>query len=273
MTTGDGLRAEDLASLLDLELVEQRTDRSTFLGRVRRSDMEWPLLYGGQVAAQALVAAGATLPDDRRPHSLHAYFLRSGRTDRKVEFHVDHDRDGRRFSARHVRAVQDDRVIFSMITSFTTVDAVSVLDEVPNRIERRRDPDECADFPIDAHVEARQITESRTIGRRRLHPDTMWVRVSEPLESTPLLDAAVLTYLSDLGSGFSQNEDEAVGVGDVSLDHAIWFHQQLDPRSWLVLDMWPMSAVTGRGVYHGCIRDADGRLGVTIVQENLLRPY
>ena len=99
----------------------------------------------------------------------------------------------------------------------------------------------------------------------------LWVRVPEQLDDTPLMNAASLTYLSDLGSGFGQTEDPNVGVGGPSVDHAIWFHQPLDAQQWCVLDMWPVSAVSGRGIYHGSLRDRSGRLGATIAQENLLR--
>ena len=107
--------ADDLTALLALE----RVDRDLFRGRnanfgPRRT------LYGGQVAAQCLIAAAATVDEGRLPHSLHGYYLRAGRSDLPVIFEVDRDRDGRSFSARHVVAMQDGEVIFSMLTSFQT---------------------------------------------------------------------------------------------------------------------------------------------------------
>ena len=92
-----------LAELLDLE----RLDRDLFRGQNEPGARERYSLYGGQVAAQALAAAGATVSDDRLPHSFHGYFLRPGRVDLPVIFDVNRDRDGGSFSARHVRAVQD----------------------------------------------------------------------------------------------------------------------------------------------------------------------
>src|SRR5579871_5194564 len=120
--------ANDLGSLLDLE----RVDRDLFRGRnanfgPRRT------LYGGQVAAQCLIAAAATVEDGRLPHSLHGYFLRAGRSDLPVILEVDRDRDGRSFSARHVNAVQEGEVIFSMVTSFQAESDVAggTFDEAP----------------------------------------------------------------------------------------------------------------------------------------------
>jgi len=106
-----GEPARGVAALLDLEVL----DRDLFRGRNEEGAGARMSLYGGQVAAQALRAAGATVPAERLPHSLHGYFLRPGRVDRPVILHVDRDRDGGSFSARHVRAVQEGEVIFSMV--------------------------------------------------------------------------------------------------------------------------------------------------------------
>jgi Thioesterase-like superfamily len=81
-----GLYATDVKSLFDLDVISLGEELSVFSGRVRARGMGWPVLYGGQVAAQSLIAAGRTMPDDRRPHSLHGYFLRTGRTDQRIEF-------------------------------------------------------------------------------------------------------------------------------------------------------------------------------------------
>src|SRR5277367_1862739 len=121
-------RAEDLHSLLTLE----RVDKDLFRGRnanygPRRT------LFGGQVAAQCLLAAAATVEPGRLPHSFHGYFLRAGRSDLPVILEVDRDRDGRSFSARHVVAVQDGEVIFSMITSFHVESEGGDFDDAPRR--------------------------------------------------------------------------------------------------------------------------------------------
>ena len=98
-------------------LTLERFDRDLFRAR-NASYGRRPNLFGGQVAAQALVAAAATVEADRLPHSFHGYFLRPGRIDLPVILEVDRDRDGRSFSARRVVAVQDGEVIFSMAPSF-----------------------------------------------------------------------------------------------------------------------------------------------------------
>ena len=130
MQPNDGsVEARGLADLLDLEML----DRDLFRGQNERGAGARMSLYGGQVAAQALRAAGATVAPERLPHSLHGYFLRPGRVDRPVLLHVDRDRDGGSFSARHVRAVQDGEVIFSMVASFHAREDSARYDGVPTR--------------------------------------------------------------------------------------------------------------------------------------------
>src|SRR6476469_9381291 len=120
---------QNLAELLELEVL----DRDLFRAENEAGAEARLALYGGQVAAQALRAAGATVPPERLPHSLHGYFLRRGLVDRPVILHVDRDRDGGSFSARHVRAVQDGEVIFSMVASFHVPEASPTFDAVPTR--------------------------------------------------------------------------------------------------------------------------------------------
>ena len=118
--------ADDLTTLMTLE----RVDRDLFRGSNANYGPRQSL-FGGQVAAQCLLAAAATVEPDRLPHSFHGYFLRAGRVDLPIIFEVDRDRDGRSFSARHVVAVQDGEVIFSMITSFHVESSGSVFDAAP----------------------------------------------------------------------------------------------------------------------------------------------
>lgn len=103
---------ESLLDLLDLEQIEQ----DIFRGMSRSAVV--PRVFGGQVAAQALVAAGRTVPDDRGAHSLHAYFLRPGDPGAPIVYSVDRIRDGRSFTTRRVVAVQHGKPIFHLSASF-----------------------------------------------------------------------------------------------------------------------------------------------------------
>lgn len=258
-------RARGLAALLDLEVL----DRDLFRGENEVGAGARPSLYGGQVAAQALRAAGATVPPERLPHSLHGYFLRPGLVDRPVILHVDRDRDGGSFSARHVRAVQDGEVIFSMVASFHTSEESATFDAVPTR--GGVDPATLSPRPSPFLVEVREVTPTRVGDGQVRHSDSLWVRASSPLPDNPLVHACAVTYVSDLGSGFGQVEVPGLSAGGPSIDHSLWFHDAIRADEWMLLELWPLKARGSRGVYSGSLRSEDGRLGALLTQEMLLR--
>lgn len=261
----DGPPAEGLAALLDLEVL----DRDLFRGQNEAGAGARMALYGGQVAAQALRAAGATVPPERLPHSLHGYFLRPGRVDRPVILHVDRDRDGGSFSARHVKAVQEGEVIFSMVASFNAREESATFDAVSARVGG--DPEALQGRPSPFLVEVREVTPTRIGNGQVRHSDLLWVRASSPLPDNPLVHACALVYVSDLGSGFGQVEVPGLPAGGPSIDHSLWFHDPIRADEWMLLELWPLKASGARGVYSGSLRSEDGRLGALLTQEMLLR--
>jgi acyl-CoA thioesterase-2 len=255
-----------LAELFDLE----RLDRDLFRGQNEPGATERHTLYGGQVAAQALRAASCTVPEGRLPHSFHGYFLRPGQVDRPVIFHVDRDRDGGSFSARHVRAVQDGEVIFSMLASFDAGRASVVFDTVERRTAP--DPETLRDRPSPTGlVVVREVTPTRIVRDEIRHSDRMWVKSAHPLPDDPLLHMCAVAYVSDFGSGFGQTEVEGLAVGGPSIDHAVWFHEPIRADDWMLLELAPTKALASRGVYRGAVTGADGRVGAVLAQEMLLR--
>jgi acyl-CoA thioesterase-2 len=254
-----------MAALLDLEVL----DRDLFRAQNEVGAGKRMSLYGGQVAAQALRAAGATVAPDRMPHSLHGYFLRPGRVDIPVILHVDRDRDGGSFSARHVRAVQDGEVIFSMVASFHAHEHSATFDGVATRggVDAATLPPRPSPFL----VEVREVTPTRIGDGQVRHSDSLWVRTSTPLPDDPLIHACAVAYVSDLGSGFGQVDVPDLPAGGPSIDHSLWFHDPIRADEWMLLELWPLKASSSRGVYSGSLRSEDGRLGVLITQEMLLR--
>src|SRR4051812_17929003 len=103
---------DDLVTLLDLERLEVN------LFRGLSPDEERQRVFGGQVAGQALIAAGRTVESDRLVHSLHAYFLRPGDPNIPIIYDVDRIRDGKSFTTRRVVAIQHGRAIFNLAASF-----------------------------------------------------------------------------------------------------------------------------------------------------------
>jgi acyl-CoA thioesterase-2 len=255
----------DLAAVLELEPL----DRDLFRGQNEPGARDRLALYGGQVAAQALRAAGATVPADRSPHSLHGYFLRRGRTDLPVIFHVDRDRDGGTFSARHVRAVQDGEVIFSMLASFHAYEETVIYDALETR--GGEPPETWPARPSPMLVDVREITSTRIANGQVRHSDRLWVRAAGALPDDPLVHACALAYISDLGSGFGQVDVPGLAAGGPSIDHSLWFHESIRADEWMLLELWPMKALGARGVYGGSLRNQASRLGAVITQEMLLR--
>ena len=255
----------DLASLLELEVL----DRDLFRSPDERDDSGRISLYGGQVAGQALRAAGLTVPEDRVPHSLHGYFLRPGKVNQQVVFQVDRDRDGGSFSARHVRAVQDGEVIFSMLASFHAGEEGVVYDAVSTK--GGGDPRELPGRPSPLLVEVREVTPTFIGDGEVRHSDRLWVRAVTPLPDDPLVHACAVAYVSDLGSGFGQVQVEGLPPGGPSIDHTLWFHSPIRADEWMLLELWPLKASSARGVYHGSLRSESGVLGGVFAQEMLLR--
>jgi acyl-CoA thioesterase-2 len=266
LTLGDETRLATaqatVLDVLDLELIDRDLYRSTLL-------FPDPLpLYGGQVAAQALLAAGRTVPAGRLPHSLHGYFLRSGDAARPTVFEVDRDHDGRSFSARRVVAIQAGEVIFNMSVSFQA-------------------PGDGPDHPLDDAVEVEPPDVAAPLELSRLFsiesraptqpdpgaewPSRFWARTTVPLPDDALVHSCVLTYLSDISSGLSALADERAAPGP-SLDHALWFHRPARLDDWVLVDMRPGTVAGGRGWYTGSITTGDGRHVASFAQETLFRP-
>lgn len=256
----------DLATLFSLE----RIDRDLF-----RATTVFPdpyALYGGQVAAQALRAAGMTVTDDRRPHSLHGYFLRPGDATRPTVFQVFRDRDGRSFSARRVVALQDGEVIFNASLSFQVAVPESPAEQMPTLTDTPA-PEDSEEFSIPRlfSFEGRTVPQPYADHNGSRWPTRFWGRCEEPeLAADPLLDACVVTYLSDISTGTGLFARDGWWPGP-SLDHAIWFHHLGGSADWMLMDLHPHALANGRGLYTGSIFDRSGRLLATLAQECLHR--
>jgi acyl-CoA thioesterase-2 len=260
-TVPPGQAGVTLLDLLDLEELDRDLYRTTAVFDEPYS------LFGGQVAAQALLAAGRTVPDDRLPHSLHGYYLSRGNAARPAIFRVERDRDGRSFSARRVVAIQGGQVIFNMSCSFH---------RPQTGLDRQAGPPPATEAP--ASLPRLQLPRQFDVECRRPaqpYPDAdwetrLWARATVPLTDDPLLHASVLTYLSDVSGGLAAWHDGRSHSG-ASLDHAVWFHRPVRLDDWVLMDVTPRSAAGGRGLYNGTIHSGDGRLVATIVQECLFR--
>ncbi|GEC08405.1 acyl-CoA thioesterase II [Streptomyces spinoverrucosus] len=280
---------QDLLDLLDLEQIEE----NIFRGQSRSAVV--PRVFGGQVAAQALVAAGRTVPEDRPPHSLHAYFLRIGDPGAPIVYTVDRLRDGRSFTTRRVVAVQHGQPIFGMSVSFQTyeegMDHQTPMPPAPDPVTLPTSEERLSGYGhLDARVvekflEARAAVDLRYVdeppygrfGEPRAPHSQVWFRTNGKLADDPLQHIALATYVSDmtlLDSVLLAHGRGGWAVGDVvgaSLDHAMWFHRPFRADEWLLYDQESPSAYGGRGLGQARIYTQDGRLAITVIQEGVVR--
>ncbi|MGA5196133.1 acyl-CoA thioesterase II [Streptomyces exfoliatus] len=278
---------DDLLELLDLEQIE----RDIFRGESRSALV--PRVFGGQVAAQALVAAGRTVPEDRLAHSLHAYFLRAGDPGAPIVYTVDRIRDGRSFTTRRVVAVQHGQPIFHLSASFqaheegldhqTDMPAAPDPETLPTAAEMlpRHLPEEIAT----RLVEARAAVDLRyaetppwgSVGEPREPRSQVWFRTNGKLTDDPLLHVVLATYVSDmtlLDSVLLAHGRGGWALGDVvgaSLDHAMWFHRPFRADEWLLYDQESPTASGGRGLGQARIFTRDGKLAISVIQEGVVR--
>ncbi len=273
-----------LVALLDLERIEENIFRGV-------SPAQSPVrVFGGQVAGQALVAAGRTVPSERKVHSLHAYFIRPGDPSIPIVYEVDRIRDGRSFTTRRVIAVQRGKAIFALSASFHMVEPgiehaetmpdVPAPDDLPTRLESmakyadKLGPVATAPRPIDIRYVTEPPWEQRGEGSEAR--SQVWMRADGTLPADELLHVCVLTYASDMTlldsilvrHGVYWGFDRVLGA---SLDHALWFHRPFRADEWFLYDCASPSAAGARGLATGRFFAQDGTLIATVVQEGLLR--
>jgi len=241
-------------------------------------------LFGGLVAAQAVIAAGRTI-DGLSLHSLHAYFLRAGRLDAEIRFEVERTRDGRRFSARRVVALQDGRAIFQLAASFTRLaSGIAHADPAPERPgpEGLLDWEEARAKLADSArprrafeaFDVRVVEPERDAPGARSAPSrTAWVRLRGLPPEDPLVCAALLVYASDRTLLRAAARPHGVRWTDrppASLDHALWLHAPVDLSDWLLYDSHSPAASAGRGLVLGSFYKRNGERVASVAQEGLI---
>jgi acyl-CoA thioesterase II len=278
---------KELLDLLDLEQIEV----NIFRGRSPAERQQ--RVFGGQVAGQALVAAGRTVQPDRSVHSLHAYFIRPGDPGVPIVYDVDRVRDGRSFTTRRVTAIQHGKAIFTLSASFQKPEsgpkhhapmpdapdpetlplmrdrmAKVFGDEIADRFLRRR--------PFDVRHATALTWEAAQDPELKSPESRVWLRVDGELPDDPLLHVCLMTYASDmtlldtvlLNHGLAWGDNRTMGA---SLDHAMWFHKPFRADQWLLYAQDTPAAAGARGLARGEVFTQDGDLVVSVVQEGLIR--
>jgi acyl-CoA thioesterase-2 len=277
---------DELVSILDLEELEV----NIFRGRSPKEDRQ--RVFGGQVAGQALVAAGRTV-EGSVVHSLHAYFLRPGDPSIPILYEVDRIRDGKSFTTRRVVAIQHGQAIFHLSASFqipeTGLEHQMPMPDVPKPDDLPAGKGRFAKAPENLPPEFKKwLQRPRPIEIRPIEPmdpfepdkrppfQSVWIRADGKLPDDPLLHQCVVAYASDMTLLDTATLPHAISWFDprfqmASLDHAMWFHRPFRADEWLLYSQQSPSASGARGFTQGHLFTADGRLVVTVVQEGLIR--
>ena len=278
---------QELVELLDLERIEDN------LFRGGQPDTLVQRVFGGQVAAHALVAAPHTIDPQYAVHSLHSYFLRPGDPTVPIIYDVEAIRDGRSFATRRVMARQHGKPIYYQTLNFQIPeDGFEHQDAMP----RVRPPEECPTL-VEAYgapggrseewerewaaLDARLAGDTSGRGDGIEDPDhparaQLWIRISGRLPDDPLQHLASFTYASDmtlLGSTLVPHGVALMGphVQAASLDHTVWFHRPFRADEWWLYDQVSPFAGGGRGLAVARIFTEDGTLVASVAQEGLIR--
>ncbi|MDG2335310.1 MAG: acyl-CoA thioesterase II [Myxococcota bacterium] len=281
------LAIERLLGVLDLEEIDVNIYRG-------QNEPDRPgRLFGGQVAAQSLAAAGRTV-ENVPAHSLHGYFLRPGDPDVPVVYSVDRIRDGRSFTTRRVVAQQHGKAIFNMAVSYHAAEHgyshQFPMPEVPdpeNLMGRAEYAEKYSDRipkeflgwaqrrgPIDTRYGR---APSFVPSEPQEGPGVVWLRAAAALPEDPMLHQCVLTYATDISliDSIVQPHGRMGAFGPLmtaSLDHAVWFHKPVLADEWLLYYQDSPSAFGARGLARGTIYTQRGELVASTAQEALIRP-
>ena len=278
--------ADELATLLDLE----RLEVDLYRGAQARTERQ--RVFGGQVAAQAVVAATRSVESQYVLHSLHSYFLRPGDTTVPIVYDVERIRDGRSFVTRRVSARQHGRPIYYMTANFQIpepgLEHQDRMPEVPSpergmplvELARSRGPEAADQWEREwAALDIRHVgvtgqglpEDPEQPARARL-----WIKVDGELAADPTLQQAAFTYASDLTLLGAAMVPHGIHIASprlqpASLDHTIWFHRPFRADEWWLYDQFSPFAGGARGLALARVFSQSGELVATVAQEGLIR--
>lgn len=280
---------EPTASVMRILQLQQR-DGDTFTAQSIPQFRE--AIYGGQVLGQAIMAGSATVVPDRFLHSMHALFIRAGNSHKPLRLSVDRLRDGGSFSTRRVNVCQDDSVLFEALLSYQEkqpglehqIDCIDLPD--PDDVEDELEIFQQIDHPVARFLgktvafRMRHIEENLYLGPPSVASPRqgLWIKSRHPLPAnTPQsVHRAFLAYVSDqfqletvLRAHKLSWRDSRLAVA--TLDHAMWFHRDVDVNQWLAFVQDSPSSGGGRGYARTLIYNRDGVLVASVAQEGMVR--
>ncbi|MDN3610457.1 acyl-CoA thioesterase II [Vibrio ostreicida] len=278
---------DELLELLQLEKLEEG------LFRGQSENLGLPQVYGGQVIGQALSGARYTVAEDRTVHSFHSYFLYPGDPEKPIIYDVENLRDGRSFSTRRVKAMQNGRPIFYLTASYhgeapgfehqTTMPTISgpenyvsesdlanrIAEFLPEKIKNAF----CGEKPI----ETRPVTVVNPLQPHKTEPKQyLWIKANGALPDNQLIHQYLLGYASDWGFLVTALHPHGVSLMTpnfqvATIDHSIWFHRPFKMDDWLLYAIESPTASNTRGLVRGEIYNRQGHLVASAVQEGVMR--
>jgi acyl-CoA thioesterase-2 len=280
-------RGPGLGEALALVTTYARTHEDVFVGTAHH--MPDGRVYGGQVLAQALLAAARTTDPLREAHSLHGYFLRPGNVCMPVTYGVDRARDGRSFSARRVQAYQGGMPIFSMIASFQAPSpgvehqlrapgGLPDPEALPSQPPPGEPPAVSGRPTVENFLEIRHVPAEilDTLGDHGGPARAAWIRARQQLPDDPMMHRAILAYVSDAviaGPVLAAHGLVWGGNGTTmaSLDHALWWYRAARADEWLLTVHESPTTRGARGLATGRVYSREGALLAAAAQELMIR--
>lgn len=285
---------DDLLTKMHVEEID------TLLFRGDALQMGLPRVFGGQVLGQALNAAVRTVDANRQPHSLHGYFLRPGDLSRPIIYEVDPIRNGRSFSTRRVVGKQRGEAIFNASISFQIFEeGLEHQIDIPEHIAHYSQLDSdiayldaiSKDDPVLSVERYRavnlvfdeDIIEFRTPNLRALmkagnttESYGFWFRFNDAIGDDPITQQTLLAFISDKGLMSTALRAHPVGfethkIIGASLDHAMWFHDDIKVNQWIYYHIDSPRSSRARGLNRGSFYDQNGCLIASTAQEGLMR--
>ncbi|MDX1886089.1 acyl-CoA thioesterase II [Mycolicibacterium sp. 120270] len=278
---------EELLAVLDLN----RVDDDTFVGG--HPSKNPPRTFGGQMMAQAFVAASKSLARPLPPGSISAHFIAGGDPTADLEFHIIRLRDERRFANRRVDVMQGDELLTTAMVSF--VDGGRGLEHaidmpvVPEPLSLPRIDDLLAGYEdkVPHFVEALRPIEWRYTNDpawvmrdkgERLDHNRVWLKADGPMPDDPVMHNAALLYSSDttvLDSiitthGLSWGYDRIFAA---TVNHSVWFHRPIRFDEWVLYSTTSPVAADSRGLGTGHFFDQSGQMVATVVQEGIIKHF
>ncbi len=259
-------------------------------------DIGSPSVYGGQVLAQSLSAAYKTVDPARLAHSIHAYFFLPGNFNLPVTYQVKPIRDGRSFTARNVEAWQNGKLIFESLISFQVRESKAYEHQIKKpflfrtpslllstldyyQFFKRFFPPKLKEWlAYDRPIEFKPVEVERLIFKQfRYKPRRhIWFRFLKTIPVDQRQAQQMLLYASDYNLLFTSLEPHSgadmSNVQAASIDHAMWFHRDIDISDWMLYQLDSPSSSNARGFTRGNIFSRNGKLVASAVQEGLIRP-